>query len=237
MKRKENEQSGSDKAIGLRRGENSLKKGVAFFCWFIIGFFLLAGLLILGTNAYMIWSTNRYILNKNQVAAEAKKRGFDHIIILGAGVRPDGEPSRMLQERIDQGVEAYQILTNTPILMSGDSADIYYKETVVMAKAAENAGVPAKDILQDPYGISTYDSMWRLKELYQGKKVLIVTQGYHLSRSIFLARTFGMEAYGMDAQRVRFSGQIYRDLREVVARTKDFFLGFLYPDAEYTGLE
>ena len=104
-----------------------------------------------------------------------------------------------------------------------------------MAAVAENAGVPTADIRQDPYGVSTYDSMWRLRRVYQGKKELIVTQKYHLSRSIFLARALGLEAYGADAQKVRYTGQLYRDVREAAARVKDFVLAFWQPVAEYAG--
>ena len=188
---------------------------------------------MLAVNGYMLWRTQRYILSDARIAAEAEKGGFDYILVLGAGVRPGGEPSRILRERIDKSIELYRLLPGTPLLMSGDSVDIYYQETAVMAAAAEAAGVPVEDIRQDPYGVSTYDSMWRLRKVYHGKKVLIVTQKYHLSRSLFLARAFGMEAYGADAQKVRYYGQIYRDLREVAARVKDFFLAFWQPAAEY----
>ena len=210
-----------------RRGMGRLLKLTAAV---VLGALLLA----IGINAYMLWKTQRYLLSNNQIAAEAEKGSFDYILVLGASVR-GGEPSRILQERLDKGIELYRLLPGTALLMSGDSVDMYYKETVVMAAVAENAGVPTADIRQDPYGVSTYDSMWRLRRVYQGKKVLIVTQKYHLSRSIFLARALGMEAYGADAQKVRYTGQLYRDVREAAARVKDFVLAFWQPAAEYAG--
>ncbi len=217
---------------GASRGQK-WKKGIQRLIKMAAAALFVALLLLVGVNAYMLWKTQRYILSKDQIAAEAEKGGFDYILVLGAGVRPGGEPSRMLRERIDKSVELYRLLSGTPLLMSGDSVDIYYRETVVMAAEAEKAGVPAEGIRQDAYGVSTYDSIWRLRKVYQGKKVLIVTQKYHLSRSLFLARALSMEAYGADAQKVRYYGQLYRDLREMAARLKDFFLAFWQPAAEY----
>lgn len=195
---------------------------------------LLLSALVIGINAYLVFTTRSKIIDMQKAKAEDEKENFDYIVVLGAGVRPGGVPSRILKERIDKGVEAYEMLSQAMLLMSGDSATPYYKETVVMEKEAVAAGVPLEKILQDPYGISTYDSFWRLKHIYGAKKVLIVTQKYHLSRSLYLANAFGIEAYGMDAQKVRYSGQILRDLREVAARTKELFKAIIKPDAVYS---
>lgn len=198
--------------VGLKR----LLK-IAFFCVALVLFVLVT------INTYMILGTRKYILTPEQAGKKAEQEKFDFILVLGAGVRPGGEPSPMLKERIDRGVELYHLLQDTDLLMSGDSATRYHQETVIMADKAAEAGVPEERILQDRYGISTYESMRRLKEVYHGKKVLIVTQNYHLSRSVYIARAYGLEAYGVDAQLVRYRGQFYRDVREVAARVKDFF--------------
>lgn len=194
-------------------------------------------LLVVAINDYMWLKTRNQILSPENLSLAAEKGKFDYIIILGAGVRPNGEPSPMLQERIDKGIEAYHILQVSPVLMSGDSLGRYYQETRVMTQKAREAGLPEEDILEDRYGLSTYDSIWRLKEIFAGKKVLIITQSYHLIRSIYLAQSLGIEAYGLDAQKVRYSGQFYRDIREVLARVKDFGLGFLRPPARYIQMD
>ncbi|RRD94578.1 SanA protein [Clostridiales bacterium COT073_COT-073] len=212
----------------------TVKKIIVFLIKVILGLGLSAILLILGINGYMVLRTGSKILNLNHLKAEAAKGQFDYILVLGAGVRPNGEPSPMLKERIDKGVQAYQLLETSPLLMSGDSADRYYKETTVMVNKAIEQGVPAEDIQQDQYGISTYDSIWRFKKIFQGKKVLIVTQGYHLSRSLYLAQCFDLDAYGLDAQKIRYNGQLYRDVRELMARVKDFGLGIWQPPAKHT---
>lgn len=231
MKRKANNKQNKSSYSLFCQG---IKKAMGFLIRAIFLITLIAVFLILSINGYILLRINTHVLDEETLEVEAKKGAFDYIIVLGAGVRPNGEPSPMLKERIDKGMEAYWILGNTPLLMSGDSVDRYYKETVVMVEKAVEQGVPKADIIEDKYGISTYDSIWRLKNLFRGKKVLIVTQNYHLSRSIYLAQSFGMDAYGYDAQKVRYRGQFYRDLREIMARVKDFGLGFLKPAARYT---
>lgn len=200
----------------------------------LLALMLFAFVVVFGINAYLVLTAQPKILDLEEAKAEEEKGSFDYILVLGAGVRPGGVPSRILKERIDKGVEAYQVLSQGMLLMSGDSATPYYKETVVMEKEAIAAGVPLERILQDPYGISTYDSFWRLKQIYKAKKVLIITQKYHLSRSLYLAESFGIEAYGLDAKKVNYSGQILRDLREVAARAKEFFKVMIKPDAVYS---
>ena len=227
----------SGKAVAASSFFQKIKKMMVFLIKAIFLIVLIAVFLTLGINAYILFQMNGRVLDIDTIDEEVKKAPFDHIIVLGAGVRPNGEPSPMLKERIDKGIEAYWILENTPIIMSGDSVDRYYKETVVMVEKALEQGVRQTDIIEDKYGISTYDSIWRLKHIFQGKRVLIVTQGYHLSRSIYLARAFGMDAYGFDARVIRYSGQFYRDLREIVARVKDFGLGFLKPSAQYMQIQ
>lgn len=209
-----------------------------FFCRLlrkIIRFFLFTSLsgvvLMIAMNAWVVRVSKPKILDSKQVEEEHRKRKFDYIVVLGAAVRGK-EPSPMLKERIDSGVKAFE-LVEVPLLMSGDSSKTNYRETAVMKQKAMEAGIPEAMIVEDHFGISTYDSIWRLHHLFQGKKVLVITQKYHLHRAIYLARRFGMEAFGMDAQVIRYSGQNYRELREFGARIKDFFLGFLQPKAKF----
>jgi vancomycin permeability regulator SanA len=83
--------------------------------------------------------------------------------------------------------------------------------------------VPEQDILSDRYGLSTYDSLTRAAALYEIRRVVIVTQTYHLYRALYIAHKKGMEAIGVDADIRTYRLQWYRDLREVLARCKDFY--------------
>jgi len=87
----------------------------------------------------------------------------------------------------------------------------------------------------DHAGISTYDSVYRAKEIFQAKKIIIVSQEYHLPRALYIARALGLNAYGISAKPNDYSGQVARDFREVLARNKDFFLCLFKPKAKILG--
>ena len=87
----------------------------------------------------------------------------------------------------------------------------------------------------DHAGFSTYESMYRAKEIFCAEKILIVSQEYHLHRAIYLARALGIEAYGVAADYRTYSGQLYRDIREILARDKDYFVALFLPDYPYGG--
>jgi vancomycin permeability regulator SanA len=67
------------------------------------------------------------------------------------------------------------------------------------------------------------------------KKLIIVTQAYHLPRALWIARRLGLEAVGVACDTQRYYGQLYRDIREVLARDKDFAKCILQPPARYLG--
>ena len=87
----------------------------------------------------------------------------------------------------------------------------------------------------DHAGFSTYETICRAKEIFGAQKVLIVTQTYHLYRAMYIAEAFGMEAYGVAAEYRTYSGQLIRDVREVLARVKDFGMAIVKPDPTYLG--
>ncbi|MBQ7337298.1 MAG: YdcF family protein [Clostridia bacterium] len=149
----------------------------------------------------------------------------DCIFVLGAGVREDGTPSDMLRDRILQGVALYHAGCAPVIIMSGDSEHPEsYDEVGVMKEYAIAQGVPAEAILTDPLGLSTAKSMVNLAAAGEYDSIIIVSQEYHLYRAIYLAEQLGLDAVGSSADHHTYRGQWYRDLRELAARCKDFFL-------------
>lgn len=233
MKQLKKKQSHDTKQTLWQRLIFGLKTAVLFVLKLALFVGVLSFVVVFAINGYIYYTVKDRILRPEELADKAAEADFDYILVLGAGVRPGGVPSKMLQERIDAGVKAFQSLDSTVLLMSGDSATRYYKETVVMARVAEEQGVAPESIVEDRYGISTYDSIWRLKNIYQGKKVLIITQKYHLLRSLYMAKEFGIDAYGLDAMKVRYTGQVTNEIREVMARAKDFFKCMVKPEALY----
>ncbi len=152
----------------------------------------------------------------------AATEDIDAVIVLGCSVRPGGVPSAMLSDRIDAGIAA---LGNAPaklLFMSGDRHD-YYDEPGVMLRCARERGVPDELLGEDPEGYSTFESVVRAARTFGFKRVIIVSQKYHLYRALYIADRAGLEAYGVNADPYRYSGQTFRELREFAARIKDFF--------------
>lgn len=148
---------------------------------------------------------------------------YDVILILGCGVKKNGEPSDMLQDRLITGIALYREGIAPKILLSGDHEHDDYDEITAMKRVCLEAGVPEEAILTDRYGLSTYDSIVRATVQYGIERAVIVTQTYHLYRALYIAKKMGMEAIGVDADIRTYRLQTYRDLREVLARCKDFY--------------
>ena len=87
----------------------------------------------------------------------------------------------------------------------------------------------------DHAGFSTYESIYRAKEIFKAKKIIIVTQKYHLYRALYIANKLGLEAYGISADKKEYSGQIKREIREILARNKDIIQTIIKPKPTYLG--
>ena len=119
--------------------------------------------------------------------------------------------------------------------MSGDHGKVEYDEVNIMKKFAIDKGVESEDIFMDHAGFSTYESIYRAKEIFGAKKIVIVTQKYHLYRAIHIAKSLGVECYGIASDPRTYIGQTYRELREIVARNKDFFTSIIKPKPKFLG--
>lgn len=158
----------------------------------------------------------------------------DCILILGAGVWQNS-PSPMLEDRLNEGIMLYKKGASKKILMSGDHSTADYDEVNVMKKFAIDKDINSEDVFMDHAGLSTYDSIYRAKEIFKAKKIIIVTQEYHLYRALYIAQSLGIEAYGVKSNPREYAGQIMRDLREVVARGKDFVVCIFKPTSKFLG--
>jgi SanA protein len=192
---------------------------------------LLVIIFSLAINEYVKASTKDKILSPD----EAAQLNVDCVLILGAGVWDNSRPSHMLQDRLLQGIDLYQAGTSDRLLMSGDHGRKDYDEVNIMKKFAIDRGIPSEHIFMDHAGFSTYESMYRARDIFLVKKVVIVTQGYHLYRALYVANALGIEAYGVASDPRIYAGQDYREIREAVARVKDFFAVIFKPKPTYLG--
>lgn len=187
-------------------------------------------LLFVGINAFMILYANRYILTPEQAA----EKNVDCALVLGAQVWSTGLSS-MLEDRVLTGIDLYETGATDRLLMSGDHGREDYDEVNSMKRYAVEQGVPADNIFMDHAGFSTYESAYRAKAVFEVESAFIVTQKYHLYRAVFLARAMGIEAYGVAADRRDYRNDLYNNIRESLARVKDFFMAIFKPEPTYLG--
>lgn len=166
---------------------------------------------------------------------EAATYDADAIVVLGASVLPDGTPSGILQDRLDDGIALYFAGAAPKIIMSGDNGTASYNEVKAMKAYAVEQGVPAEDIFSDHAGFSTYESMYRARNVFGVERVVIATQTYHLYRALYSAQGLGMSAIGVASDYHAYDKQMQYDLREIPARTKDFFKTLLQAPSTYVG--
>lgn len=183
-------------------------------------------------NAYVMGSVSERIISTDQAA---QLTDVDCILVLGCKVKDSGEPSDMLYDRLTRGVELYDLKAAPKLLMSGDHGQDHYDEVNAMKQFALDAGVPSVDIFMDHAGFSTYESIYRAKEVFGVQKMIIVSQEYHLYRALYIAQELGVEAYGVSADYRNYSGQAARDIREVLARVKDVATAIFQPQPAYLG--
>lgn len=167
---------------------------------------------------------------------EAKALGsFDCILVLGAGVWRNNRPSHVLEDRLKIGIEAYCAGVSDKLLMSGDHGRNNYDEVNVMKSFAMDCGIPSENIFMDHAGFSTYESMYRARDVFSAHRVLIVTQKFHMYRALYIANALGLEAYGLTSDLREYANATYSQLRESLARVKDFFMVTFKPLPTYLG--
>lgn len=191
----------------------------------IIALFLIVvlagGGYVLGVNFYVILSQKKNIISLEEASHMDK---VDYVLVLGCGVRADGEPSHMLYERLKRGAEVLEKVNGAKLLLTGDNSGESYNELAAMKRVSLENGVKESRMVIDDFGFSTYESLNNAKNNFSAKKIIIITQPYHMYRALYIANKLGIEAYGVTAYLPFYPMQIVWSLREVLARNKDFLL-------------
>lgn len=195
---------------------------------FCVGCFLLSFVFTLNTS--FVQTADDLIYDTENIGS-----GYDCILILGAGVYEGGKPSLMLKDRLEKGVELYKAGVSENIIVSGDHGSETYDEVNVMKDYLIAAEIPSENIFMDHAGFSTYESIYRAREIFCVQSMVIVTQEYHLYRALYIADDFNIDAVGAPAEDIRYYGQTYRHAREILARAKDWVYTVLNPQPTYLG--
>ena len=194
---------------------------------------IFAGLLSAGgINWFVVRRSGKEIQSLQKLASQ-KSRKADAVVVLGAKVRKDG--SMMLKERVDLGIQAYKQGLADRIIMSGDHGTGGYDEVSTMKTYAIEKGVPSEHIFKDHAGFSTYETMYRAKDVFRAKSIIVVTQKYHLYRAVYDAGALGLEVKGIACDKAVYKGDKARKFREAIARVKDFGYTAVKPKPKYLG--
>lgn len=200
----------------------------------IITFSVLTIVILLMTffiNILMINTTKDKIVDINSISFD---ENYDAILVLGCKAYED-RPSMMLENRLLKSIEVYNKL-NIKILLSGDHSKKNYDEVNIMKDYLLSKNINSKDIFLDHAGLSTYDSIYRAKYVFNAKRIIIVTQNYHLPRALYLANKLGLDALGIIADDIPYKGiMLKNELREILSRDKNFFKAILKPESKYVG--
>lgn len=204
--------------------KNKKRVLLTFIC--IVGMGVIITLFI---NLYMVLSVKKQVVSIDEISKE-----YDAILILGCKVNGDS-PSLMLVKRLEKGIDVYN-KTHKKIIVSGDNTRNDYDEVNTMENYLISSNVPKEDIIKDYAGINTYDSLYRLKEIFGVKKVIIVTQKFHLYRSLYIANKLDIEAIGIVADDIpqKFI-MLKNQFREILSRDKNFFKVIFKPKSKILG--
>lgn len=184
-------------------------------------------------NFVVISSTKKYILDTKDISKIPKA---DCVLVLGCYVHPGGHMSAMLKDRMDEAISVYGTGAAQNMIVSGDHGKADYDEVNIMKNYAIENDIPSQCIFMDHAGFSTYESMYRADYIFGAKKMIIVTQEYHLYRAVYDARAMGIEAYGVAADRHIYPDQTLRNnIRETAARVKDVIYCIFKPKPSYLG--
>jgi vancomycin permeability regulator SanA len=184
------------------------------------------------------------VLVRATTAGESSDRARDvpHrqvALVLGAGLKRDGTPTMMLQDRIQAAAELWKLGRVDGLLMSGDNGSVGHDEVGAMRDAALALGVPAGAITLDHAGFDTYDSCFRAHEIFAVRGAVVVTQAFHMPRALYLCRSMGIDAVGLAADRYGSyprSQLVALDAREVLASVKAVWQADVTkPDPRYLG--
>lgn len=164
---------------------------------------------------------NRIITNLNELDTNRWARPRV-AIVFGASVYGNGDLSPILEDRVDTAIELYRARKVDRILVSGDNRHPSYNEPKAMQDYLVTHAVAARDVIVDYAGRSTYETCLRAKEVFGLERAVLVSQGYHLPRALYIANQLGLDAVGM-AGDLRLKNKVdYQSIREWVAEVKAY---------------
>lgn len=175
-------------------------------------------------SAVAVGLANAYVLLSPTGESTAEVADVPHAqvaIVPGALVKPDGKMSPMLAARVRQAASLWHAGKVEKVLVSGDHHSWAYDEPDTMRKALVRTGVAPRDVFEDHAGFDTWATMVRARGIFGVRDAVVVTQGFHMPRALFLAAAAGIDATGLTADLHPWGFQGKKsEVREVLSRVK-----------------
>jgi SanA protein len=145
-------------------------------------------------------------------------------LVLGAApIGPEGGPNRYFEYRLDAAAALWRAGKVKYLLVSGDKRDADYDEPSAMRAGLIARGVPEQAIYRDSAGVRTLDSVLRARSVFGQQRLIVVSQGFHAARAVFLARREGIEAWALEARDVTRAYSIFTELRRYPSALRAHF--------------
>jgi len=214
----------------------SLRKKLSVCLKIIKVFFIVA---IAGTLATLAINIGIILTARQYIYTDIEKfPPRTTVLVLGSQTRGK-RLSPVLSDRVTGGIRLMENHKGKKLLLSGDHGQIYYDEVNAMRLyvLANAPDIQHEDIFMDHAGFTTWDSMYRARDIFEVRDILIVTQEFHISRAVCMARSLGLDAVGYAINQDRFSGPSLRSWlrREYFARVKAFFSMVFKPKPRFLG--
>lgn len=191
--------------------------------------------LLIGTVLFLFVNLWVYHQGEARIMSAEEAPEVDAVLILGAYTYENGEVSPILRDRLLQGLELYRKGKAPKILVSGDHGQNDYDEVNAMRRFLEEREVPPEDIFLDHAGFDTYNSLLRARDIFRAKRLIVVTQHFHLTRAVYIGRSVGLECFGVTSDLSNYRSLPYLEKREWLARIKAFLEVNLGKKAKYGG--
>jgi SanA protein len=199
-------------------------------------FFIITGVVILLTmviNIGVVLLARKYIYTD---ISEIPSRTV--VLVLGARVHGT-RLSPVLEDRVKTGIRLMENQKGKKLLLSGDHGQKYYDEVNAMRQyvLANAPTIQHEDIFTDYAGFSTWDSIYRARDVFEARDLIIVTQEFHISRAVIMARSLGMDAVGYAVNQDHFANSWQRSwhFREYFARVRAFITIVFKPKPRFLG--
>ena len=183
-------------------------------------------LILFALGILVIWGVSIYIqqVTVSSIYDEIETLPATHtVIVLGASVHSDGKLSPILQDRVDTALILYKKGKVKRFLLSGDNRTDDYDEVSAMRNYLMDRSVPEAIIFVDPAGLDTFDSMYRSRKVYEVPDAVVVTQNFHLPRTLFIAQNLGLNYIGFPASSTHYKTESSLIRREKLANVKAVF--------------